>query len=110
MEHGIDTPCHLDGSFSFVLYDKKQDRLIAARDPIGITTLYQGWSSKEPGTVYFASEIKSLHPVCDKVETFLPGHIYDSATGKTTRYFKPSWLDPLDFHLHPSTPSTFDTH
>lgn len=93
MEYGLDAPKYLDGMFSFVLYDKKLDRTIAARDPIGITTLYQGWSSKEPGTVYFGSELKCLHPVCDKVESFPPGHIYDSKTGKTTRYFDPTWWD-----------------
>ncbi|KAL2171939.1 hypothetical protein VTG60DRAFT_998 [Thermothelomyces hinnuleus] len=93
MEHGLDAPKHLDGMFSFVLYDKNLDRIIAARDPIGITTLYQGWSSEQPGTVYFASELKALHPVCDKIESFPPGHIYDSATGERTRYFQPSWWD-----------------
>jgi asparagine synthase (glutamine-hydrolysing) len=93
MEHGLDAPKYLDGMFSFVLYDKKLDRTIAARDPIGITTLYQGWSSKEPGAVYFASELKSLHPVCDKIESFPPGHIYDSKTDKRTRYFEPTWWD-----------------
>lgn len=87
--------------FSFVLYDKNQDRTIAARDPIGITTLYQGWSWKEPGAVYFASELKSLHPVCDKIVAFPPGHVYDSKTGETTRYFKPTWWDPTNV---PSAP------
>ena len=53
MEYDIDVPKYLDGMFSFVLYDKKQDRTIAARDPIGITSFYQGWSSKMPGAVYF---------------------------------------------------------
>ncbi|KAF4508145.1 hypothetical protein G6O67_004561 [Ophiocordyceps sinensis] len=101
MEYGLDAPCHLDGMFSFVLYDKKHDRIIAARDPIGITTFYQGRSSKEPGTVYFASELKSLHTVCDNIVAFPPGHIYDSMTGETTRYFKPSWWDPSKI---PSTP------
>ncbi|KAK1975996.1 asparagine synthase [Colletotrichum cereale] len=94
MEYGLDAPKHLDGMFSFVLYDKKKDRTIAARDPIGITTLYYGWSSKEPDAVYFASELKCLHSVCDKVEAFPPGHVYDSSTGKITRYFEPSWWDP----------------
>ena len=87
--------------FSFVLYDKKQDRTIAARDPIGITTLYQGWSSKEPEAVYFASELKCLHTVCDKIIAFPPGHVYDSKTNETTRYFKPSWWDPAKV---PDTP------
>ncbi|KAI5809702.1 hypothetical protein DFH27DRAFT_628923 [Peziza echinospora] len=93
-EHDIDTPKLLDGMFSFVLYDAKKDRVIAARDPIGITTFYMGYSSSTPGAVYFASELKSLHPVCDKILSFPPGHVYDSLTGKTTRYFDPKWRDP----------------
>ncbi|PHH74984.1 hypothetical protein CDD82_4641 [Ophiocordyceps australis] len=93
-EYGLDAPAHLDGMFSFVLYDKKEDRIIAARDPIGITTFYQGWCSKEPGTIYFASELKCLYTVCDKIVAFPPGHVFDSKTGQTTRYFKPSWWDP----------------
>ncbi|KAI7423775.1 Asparagine synthetase, partial [Hortaea werneckii] len=76
-EYGIDAPKHLDGMFSWVLHDKKQDRLIAARDPIGITTFYMGRSSSTPGSVYFASELKCLHPVCDQIEAFPPGHVYD---------------------------------
>lgn len=78
--------------FSWVLHDKKQDRLIAARDPIGITTFYIGRSSSTPGSVYFASELKCLHPVCDQIESFPPGHVYDSKTDKITRYFTPRWL------------------
>ncbi|KAI5837519.1 hypothetical protein DFP73DRAFT_567422 [Morchella snyderi] len=100
-KYDIDTPKMLDGMFSFVLYDKARDRTIAARDPIGITSFYQGWSSKTPGAVYFASELKCLHPVCDKIISFPPGHIYDSATGKTTRYFQPSWLDSTQIPSNP---------
>ncbi|KAI0845955.1 asparagine synthase [Daldinia vernicosa] len=106
MEHGLDAPKYLDGMFSFVLYDKNLDRTIAARDPIGVTTLYQGWSSTEPGTTYFASELKCLHSVCDKIRAFPPGHIYDTKTNETTRYFQPTWWDeskipdtPLDLKL-----------
>ncbi|KAL7897590.1 hypothetical protein HDV64DRAFT_279637 [Trichoderma sp. TUCIM 5745] len=106
MEHDIDAPNSLDGMFSFVLYDKKQDRTIAARDPIGVTTLYQGWSWKEPGAVYFASELKCLSPVCDKIIAFPPGHVYDSKTNETTRYFKPTWWDPTNV---PSTPVDYKT-
>jgi asparagine synthase (glutamine-hydrolysing) len=80
--------------FSFVLYDKKKDRTIAARDPIGITSFYMGWSSKMPDARFFASELKCLHSVCDKIESFPPGHVYDSKTDKVTRYFQPSWWDP----------------
>lgn len=87
--------------FSFVLYDRTQDRTIAARDPIGITSFYQGWDSKTPGATFFASELKCLHPVCDKIISFPPGHIYDSKTQETTRYFQPSWWDPTKV---PTTP------
>ncbi|KAI4245049.1 MAG: hypothetical protein L6R40_002648 [Gallowayella cf. fulva] len=96
MEYGLDAPKYLDGMFSWVLYDKNLDRIIAARDPIGITSFYQGWSSKTPGAIYFASELKCLHPVCDKIITFPPGHIYDSSTGRTSRYFQPTWWNPLN--------------
>ncbi|KAK2786469.1 asparagine synthetase [Onygenales sp. PD_12] len=101
MEHGIDTPKFLDGMFSWVLFDKKKNRVIAARDPIGITSFYQGWSSQTPGAVYFASELKSLHPVCDKIIAFPPGHVYDSETDTMTRYYQPKWWDPTNV---PTTP------
>lgn len=87
--------------FSWVLHDKIADRTIAARDPIGITSFYQGWSSTTPGAVYFASELKCLHPICDKIITFPPGHIYDSKTNSTTRYYQPTWWDPSNV---PSAP------
>jgi asparagine synthase (glutamine-hydrolysing) len=92
MEHDIDAPKFLDGMFSWVLHDKIQDRVVAARDPIGITTFYLGRSSKTPGAVYFASELKCLHPVCDNIISFPPGHVYDSKTDQITRYYQPKWL------------------
>lgn len=33
----------LDGMFSFVLLDTRDDSFIVARDAIGITSLYIGW-------------------------------------------------------------------
>ncbi|KAF8894540.1 glutamine-hydrolyzing asparagine synthase [Infundibulicybe gibba] len=83
----------LDGMFSFVLLDESvtPTRIIAARDPVGVTTLYQGWSSKVPGAVYFASELKCLIDDCDKIIAFPPGHVYDSKDGSTVRYYHPSW-------------------
>ncbi|EAT87396.2 hypothetical protein SNOG_05005 [Parastagonospora nodorum SN15] len=92
LEHDIDAPRKLDGMFSWVLHDKKQDRIIAARDPIGITTFYMGRSSTTPGAVFFASELKCLHPVCDNIISFPPGHVYDSKTDELKRYYDPKWL------------------
>ena len=86
----------LDGIFSFVLLDDSvtPSRVIVARDPIGITTLYQGWHSSRPEVVYFASELKSLAGDCDEIIAFPPGHVYDSATRTTERYYNPAWWDP----------------
>lgn len=85
----------LDGMFSFVLLDESRtpSRIVAARDPVGITTLYQGWSSKRPGAVFFASELKALVDDCDKIISFPPGHVYDSLDNSTIRYFQPSWFN-----------------
>jgi asparagine synthase (glutamine-hydrolysing) len=85
----------LDGMFSFVLLDTSvtPSRIIAARDPIGITTLYMGYHSSSPDTIYFSSELKTLHEECDNLIAFPPGHFYDSNTKTTTRYFKPTWWD-----------------
>jgi len=97
---------HLDGMFSFVLLDTNKNQFIAARDPIGITTLYQGWSSSSPKTVYFASELKALHQECDKIIAFPPGHVYNSLTDETIRYYDPPWWDgekiptkPIDYTI-----------
>ncbi|CAD6922328.1 unnamed protein product [Tilletia caries] len=95
-EHGADFVHMLDGMFSFILLDTSvsPSRIVAARDPIGITTLYQGWSSKYPGAVYFSSELKAIHEECDKVRSFPPGNLWDSSRpegDETVRYFKPTW-------------------
>lgn len=92
-KYDIDAPKYLDGMFGFVLYDAPRDRIFAARDPIGVVTLYMGRSSKSPKSVYFASELKCLMDECDDIIAFPPGHVYDSETDKLTRYFQPTWWD-----------------
>ncbi|RVW56595.1 Asparagine synthetase [glutamine-hydrolyzing] 1 [Vitis vinifera] len=42
-EHGENFVDMLDGMFSFVLLDTRDDSFIVARDAIGITSLYIGW-------------------------------------------------------------------
>ncbi|CCH60240.1 hypothetical protein TBLA_0C04430 [Henningerozyma blattae CBS 6284] len=101
LKYDVDAPNHLDGMFAFVLYDSQKDRVIAARDPVGITTLYMGRNSKTPKTVYFASELKCLVDDCDSIIAFPPGHVYDSETDKIERYFKPNWIDES---IIPTTP------
>ncbi|KAI9466271.1 asparagine synthase [Lactarius psammicola] len=94
-KHDKDLCPLLDGMFSFVLLDESVEpsRIIAARDPIGITTLYQGWSSRCPGAVFFASELKCLVDECDEIISFPPGHVFDSRDSSLTRYYTPSWWD-----------------
>ncbi|MEW6102887.1 MAG: asparagine synthase (glutamine-hydrolyzing) [bacterium] len=52
----------LDGMFSLALWDKENERLILARDPMGKKPLYY---SVQDQTLIFASELKSLilHPL-----------------------------------------------
>ncbi len=64
----------LDAEFALIIYDKKTDEYIAARDPIGIRPLYYGYDKK--GTIVFASEPKNLVPLCGKILPFPPGHYY----------------------------------
>ncbi|KAI9095277.1 asparagine synthase [Phlyctochytrium arcticum] len=93
-EMGVDLLQHLDGMYSFVLYDKKKDIYLAARDHVGITTLYQGWRSQD-NSVWFSSEMKCLNEDCDRIIAFPPGHYYSSETGKTTEYYKPEWYSDI---------------
>ena len=43
-EYGLDMFRHMDSEFALIMYDSRKDRLIAARDPIGIRPLFYGYS------------------------------------------------------------------
>lgn len=72
-----DTAMALDGMFAFVI--AHGDRVVAARDPIGIKPLYLGRS--DDGRLCFASEIKALAAVAERIEPFPAGHAFDSRDG-----------------------------
>ena len=84
----------LDGKFSFALYDGIKDTYFVARDPIGVTSLYQGWA--KDGSVWFASELKALHEECEKIEPFEPGTSFSSTNG-VARWYNPVWFDEVVF-------------
>lgn len=81
----------LNGIFAFALWDSLRQRVLIARDPIGVVPLY--WGHDENGRLMVASEMKSLVDVCADVAQFPPGHWYDSATGTLTRYYERPWRD-----------------
>ncbi len=84
LEKGIEeTAKSLDAEFVFVIYDSVAKKYFAARDPIGIRPLFYGHD--KDGAIMFASEMKSLHDLCDDVKPFPPGHYYDGESIKQYR-------------------------
>jgi asparagine synthase (glutamine-hydrolysing) len=79
--HGKSIFSHLnDAIFAFVISDG--ENLFAARDLLGIKTLFYGRKNKR---LYFASELKSLVETTDDVYEFPPGHYMDGS-GTLTRF------------------------
>ncbi len=69
-----------DAMFSLVIGDGSD--LLAARDVLGIKTLFYG---RKAGVCYFGSELKSVLSVADEVYEFPPGHYMDR-TGQLQRF------------------------
>ncbi len=80
--YGTDMFARLDAEFACVIYDNKEKKLIAARDPIGIRPLFYGYPKE--GEIVFASEAKNLVGLVDKIYPFPPGHYY--ADGEFVAY------------------------
>ncbi|KAI3932321.1 hypothetical protein MKW98_025041 [Papaver atlanticum] len=97
-EHGENFVDMLDGIFSFVLLDTRDNSFIVARDAIGITSLYIGWGLD--GSIWVSSEMKGLNDDCEHFECFPPGHLYSSKQGGLRRWYNPSWFS----EAIPSTP------
>ena len=73
----------MDSEFALILYDSRKDRLIAARDPIGIRPLFYGYS-KSSHQIAFASEMQNLIGWCDDIRPFPIGSYY--CDGRFVRY------------------------
>jgi len=94
----------LRGMFSIILYDRRKDQYLILRDHMGITPLYIGWGND--GSVYVASELKSLVGECNRFQNFPPGHIYTNKgenAGKFVRWFTPDWAPEMKPGLPPPT-------
>ena len=88
-EYGVEMFKTLDAEFALILYDGENDRLIAARDPIGIRPLYYGFLPD--GHIAFASEPKNLLGLCGDILPFPPGHYW--VNGEFVRYADPAHVD-----------------
>lgn len=64
-EHGTGMLEHLQGMFTFALWDRDAQRLFLARDHLGVKPLYYHWDG---ATLVFGSELKALveHPAVSR--------------------------------------------
>lgn len=94
-EFGVDLLAHITGMFAFALYDKRTKSFMVARDPIGIIPLYSG--EDDEGNLWFASEMKCLVGICEKITDFQPGTVLFGQCGqlKQTQYYQPKWISEL---------------
>ncbi len=119
-DYGEEFVHQLNGQFAIALWDSPNNKLILARDRVGIAPLFY---SEEGGRLFFASEIKAIHSVqkrgprpnlraLDQVMTYWapispgtmfedvyevpPGHLLTVGNGKTRsrRYW--DWSYPSD--------------
>nr|MCH9716964.1 asparagine synthase (glutamine-hydrolyzing) [Gammaproteobacteria bacterium] len=94
MKYGINTTLALvEGVFAFVFYERTENRIILARDAIGVKSLYIGTRDDEVTVSYkspivIASELKAVHPICatGSVSQFPAGHYYDSSTKSLVKW------------------------
>ncbi len=72
--YGCEMFAMLDAEFACVIYDEKNNDIIAARDPIGIRPLFYAYDTS--GGIIFASEAKNLVGLSDEIKPFPPGYYY----------------------------------
>ncbi|EJK52637.1 hypothetical protein THAOC_28062 [Thalassiosira oceanica] len=95
-------PNKLRGMYSVIMYDKASDTYFIFRDNVGKTPLYIGWGND--GSVYVASEMKSLVNECTRFQNFPPGHCYSNKgpnPGEFVRWYKPNWAPEMKPGLPP---------
>lgn len=61
-EYGEDCVHHFNGMWAFAIYDYQSRKVFCSRDRFGVKPFYY---CVRDGVLFFSSELKSLHPVCD---------------------------------------------
>lgn len=85
-KYGIEkTVKSLDGVFAFVLIDKNENKIYAARDPIGVRSMFISYG---PLGIGIASEMKCLDNIAQDCEItqFRPGNYWEINDGYTSYY------------------------
>lgn len=70
-KYGDELVHHMTGMYAFALYDKKNKKIFAARDPFGIIPMYIG--EDVYGNIWVASEMKCLTDHCTYIQNFPVG-------------------------------------
>src|ERR1035438_5097487 len=76
-EHGVDFITKLRGMFAIALYDKRKNKLVLARDRVGIKPLFYAISGR---SIIFCSELKEVLKVLDKKPEINPQAVLDYFT------------------------------
>ncbi|OUS43683.1 asparagine synthetase [Ostreococcus tauri] len=105
-QHGPGFVSELDGMFAFVIEDRENDVIVAARDHMGKIPMYM--ANGKDGSVWFSSEMKTLHddPGVASYEIFPPGHVYvkkGDEPATIERWFNPQWIAEESYV--PTTPA-----
>lgn len=95
-DESFDTLCSVvDGVFGLVMFDRIRNTVYVARDKIGIRSLYYATDSTT-GSLYVASELKSIPPLLQNAVAFPPGHwasvdLNNAPSGSFDNHPKPYW-------------------
>lgn len=82
---GPECAVHLEGEFAFAVWDSGEERLVAARDPMGMRPLY---FREEPGRILFASEVKQILALPDVPRRLFEPALLAHIAGP---YGRPEW-------------------
>lgn len=91
IEYGTDCVTLFEGQFAFVIYDLITKSYFCARDRIGIIPFY--YIQSRDNHFYFASNIKSLTHLNEKITALFPGRTFSGDDG-VFHYYKPRYHTP----------------